>query len=118
MGVENYLVRDDNRTMFDLSKGPWYALRVGDDGDAVSIDRFDSMDDHEGWTPAEFHDLGQRVREWAEGRLLRRVCDNQEEFYELLDQGYRVTGSRFDEDHFRLSAGVDLDGPPAHVKQG
>lgn len=116
MATEYYLVRDDNKTLFDLGKGYFYFLEEFLDGKpyqpitntldpikAFTINNPDILADY--YVEVNESDLDfygywkqvfQEVCNWAEGNLVFLVSDSDDFIYEAKrEHGYKVTGSRY-----------------------
>lgn len=103
MGLDYYLVRDDNKTLFDLGK--WFPIRIFVSRGDYYPDRFKLPDGLNYALEIEFpqlsvseqydEELTRRLVRWAGDAELHLVCDASTDIWELKNEGYRETGTRY-----------------------
>lgn len=127
MGTEMYVVRDDNRTLFELGKTrgglhvPLQELqdsRTGTfeigDADVSALGEFllDGILDHGYWEPGDYREfagqLAWRINRWAGGQPIRVVSEHDELTYRTEDP-YVTTDSRYEHEWLYYDVFQKLD---------
>jgi len=127
MGTEMYLVRDDNRTLFELGKTrnglhvPLQELQdrrtgtfVLEEGDVRALGEFllDGILDHGYWEPSDYREfagqLAWRVNRWGGGQPIRVVSEHDELTYRY-EEPYVTTDSRYEHEWLYYDVFMNLD---------